>query len=189
MIRIIAGKRRGTQLLVSPDQRVRPSSSRLREALFNVLEHQLTLSDFLVWDAYAGSGSLGLEAWSRGAEEVRFTEISPETFAVLKKNLKKCGLHESWALRISARQWLGSYPLQRPLLAFLDPPYQSSELEHLLPRLQQDSIPSGSLIVVEIPAKATLTWPLGLKGWFSRAYGTSRLEMAIKESPTPNGVL
>jgi len=73
MIKISSGNLKGTKLLVPEGQLVRPSSSRTRSAVFNTLQHRIDLNDFLIWDAYAGSGSLSMEAFSRGARPVVFT--------------------------------------------------------------------------------------------------------------------
>ena len=74
MIKISSGNLKGTKLQVPEGQTVRPSSGRTRAAIFNTLQHRFDLNDFLTWDAYAGSGSLGLEAFSRGASPIVFTE-------------------------------------------------------------------------------------------------------------------
>ena len=75
---ISSGNLKGTKLFVPEGRMVRPSSGRTRAAIFNTLQHRFDLRDFLIWDAYAGSGSLGLEAFSRGASPIVFTEKNPE---------------------------------------------------------------------------------------------------------------
>ena len=89
MIKISSGNLKGTKLQVPEGQTVRPSSGRTRAAIFNTLQHRFDLRDFLIWDAYAGSGSLGLEAFSRGASPIVFTEKNPANFKILMNSLIK----------------------------------------------------------------------------------------------------
>ena len=83
MITICSGNLKGINLFVPQGQTIRPSSGRTRAAIFNTLQHRFDLGDFLIWDAYAGSGSIGLEAFSRGASPIVFTEKKPAKIACL----------------------------------------------------------------------------------------------------------
>src|SRR5271165_611036 len=89
-MRVIAGSLRSRTLQAPPGLTTRPTSDRLRETLFNVLAPRIQGSVFL--DLYAGSGAVGIEALSRGAERVDFVERAPAALAVLRANLTRLGL-------------------------------------------------------------------------------------------------
>jgi len=181
MIKISSGNLKGTKLLVPEGQLVRPSSSRTRSAVFNTLQHRFDLSDFLIWDAYAGSGSLGLEAFSRGARPVVFTENNHSNFKILIKNLKKCALSQKCAHQISAQRWLDSSIEPAKIMVFLDPPYQSDELSRIIPKLALSNIIlNGSLVIAETDSRIMLNWPSQFEMFFSRKYGRTRIEIAEK---------
>ena len=88
MIRIIGGEYRGRKLKVPVGNDVRPTSDRVREALFNQLSSMLSWNDFTVLDLYAGSGALGLEALSRGAKHAIFVEVSRRHLKILQQNVE-----------------------------------------------------------------------------------------------------
>jgi len=181
MIKISSGNLKGTKLLVPEGQLVRPSSSRTRSAVFNTLQHRIDLNDFLIWDAYAGSGSLGLEAFSRGAKPVVFTENNHSNFKILIKNLEKCALSQKCAHRMSAQQWLDSSIEPAKIMVFLDPPYQSDELSRIIPKLALSNIIlNGSLVIAETDSRIMLNWPSQFELFFSRKYGRTRIEIAEK---------
>ena len=129
-MRIIAGeyRRRGLQSL--PGMDVRPTSDRLRETLFNVLEsgdpEKLRGSAWL--DLYAGTGAVGLEALSRGARHATFVEVSPKVCAVIRKNLASLAVAESRFLVLAEKSRAALAILEaqglRYDLCFLDPPYR-----------------------------------------------------------------
>ena len=135
----------------------------------------------MIWDSYAGSGSLGLEAFSRGASPIVFTEKNPANFKILIKNLEKCALSHQCAHRLSALQWLDSLFEPSKILVFLDPPYQSDELSKIIPKLALSKvILIESLVIVETDSKVMLHWPSQFELFFSRNYGHSKIEIAEK---------
>ena len=181
MIIISSGNLKGTKLFVPEGRMVRPSSGRTRAAIFNTLQHRFDLRDFLIWDAYAGSGSLGLEAFSRGASPIIFTEKKPANFRILIKNLYKCALSHQCAHRMSALQWLDSSLEPSKIMVFLDPPYQSDELGKIIPKLAlSKKILTRSVVIAETDSKITLNWPSQFILFFSRKYGRSKIEIAEK---------
>src|SRR5580658_5305224 len=95
-VRIIAGVYRSRALQAPAGLATRPTSDRLRETLFNVLAPRIEGAAFL--DLYAGSGAVGIEALSRGAERVEFVERAPAALAVLRGNLAKLGLTAGFRL-------------------------------------------------------------------------------------------
>ena len=181
MIKICSGNLKGTKLLVPEGQSVRPSSNLTRSAVFNTLQHRFDLYDFLIWDAYAGSGSLGLEAFSRGAWPIVFTENNHSNFKILIKNLEKCALSDQCANRMSALQWLDSSLEPSKIMVFLDPPYQSDELSKIIPKLAlSENILKRSVVIAETDSKIKLNWPSQFNLFFSRKYGRSKIEIAEK---------
>lgn len=127
-MRVIAGKFRSRRLKSPKTLRVRPTSDRLRETLFNVLGR--TAEDSLFFDLYAGTGGVGIEAISRGARDVIFVESHPNAARLIRENLAALGVHEG-AEVIEAPVLRGLEKLAaRHLLAdfiFLDPPYDAPE--------------------------------------------------------------
>ncbi len=125
-MRIIAGTFRSRPLQAPAGWSTRPTSDRLRETLFNVLAPRTEGARFL--DLYAGSGAVGLEALSRGAEYAVFVERAPAALKVLRANLDKLGVKESFGIQASAvREYLrrAATGTRGFDLVFLDPPYDA----------------------------------------------------------------
>lgn len=128
-MRIIAGSLRSRRLAAPPGLATRPTSDRLRETLFNVLAPRIEGASFL--DLYAGSGAVGIEAFSRGAGRVVFVERDAAALAALRGNLGKLGIREG--IRIHAGGVSAFLRRVRPAgslqfdLVFLDPPYDAAQ--------------------------------------------------------------
>lgn len=150
-MRVIAGAFRGRRLFSPKDRRIRPTSDRLRETIFNILAHRVV--DRHVLDLFAGTGALGIEALSRGAASCTFVDSSQAALALIKRNLDH--------LHVPQRTHLLRWDLKRTLsclsarphpfdLVFLDPPYGRglllSTLEHLA---ASESLAVPTLLVVE----------------------------------------
>jgi len=176
-LRIIAGSLRGRRVEVADDSPVRPTPEKVREALFSILGPGAPGPRVL--DAYAGSGLLGLEALSRGAEEVWFVERDPEVVRVLRGNVERLGLEECCSV-VSGRvlhilrggRLPGGFDL-----VLADPPYESGEARALLSRVRPVMSASGTL-VLERPARSRPAPPAGegLRLTRSRRYGETRLD-------------
>lgn len=125
-MRVIAGEFRSRKLKTVTGRSVRPTPDRLRETLFNVLASRLQGAVFL--DAYAGSGAVGIEAFSRGAKRVILIERNPEALAVIQENLSSLDVRHGFVIaRGSAARLLPKYVCD---IAFVDPPYdQPNEYE------------------------------------------------------------
>ena len=157
----------------------RPTSDRVREALFSRLEHAGAIEGSRVLDLYAGSGALGLEAASRGAREVVLVEAAKPAAAVCRRNAAALGL----PARVVARRveaHLADAPEGLVDLAFLDPPYDTGDddlaavLGALTPHLAADAV-----VVVERSIRNTEPrWPAGLKRTDQRRYGETVLWFA-----------
>lgn len=122
-MRIVAGRWRGRQIKAPPDDRVRPTSDRVREAWMSIVNP--ALPDARVLDLFAGSGALGLEALSRGARSVDFVETSPDALQALRDNADLLGAGEAMTVhRRDAMQFLQALPPEAYDVAFADPPYR-----------------------------------------------------------------
>jgi len=179
MTRIIAGEFGGRKLAV-PKSGTRPTTDRVREAIFSRLDHADALRGSCVLDLYAGSGALGLESLSRGAAEVTFVESATPAVRIVEGNVKELGLGARAAV---VRERVVPF-LERTVktftLAFLDPPYDIADgdllaaLAALAPRLE-----NGAQVVLEVSTRKRLTeWPRGLQLVQSKAYGETTVHFA-----------
>lgn len=122
MTRIIAGEFRGRRLTLPADQRVRPTADRVREAWLSIVTPWIPGA--VVLDLFAGSGALGLEALSRGAERATFVEMSVKSVEAIARNLTSFGLDDrATVLKRDALRFLAGYSGPKFDLAFADPPY------------------------------------------------------------------
>ena len=145
-MRIVAGTARGRRLVAPPGDAVRPTTDRVREALFNSLVSLDAVRDATVLDLFAGSGALGIEALSRGAAHVTFVDSSPDALRTVRENLERAGLADrATVVRADAREHLrrGGGPggvAGRVDLALVDPPYAFDDWAALLDDLDADIV-------------------------------------------------
>lgn len=184
MTRIIAGAARGRRLRTPPGAGTRPTSDRVREALFSRLEHLEVVAGGQVLDLYAGSGALGLEAASRGAASVLLVESDRAAAAALRHNVATLAVPgcEVVADRVDRVLLAGPSGRARRGLALLDPPYDLAEddLAGVLELLARRRwLAAGAVVVVERAARSPQPrWPLGWQGAGERSYGQTRLWFA-----------
>jgi 16S rRNA (guanine966-N2)-methyltransferase len=158
-VRVIAGKFRSRQLKGPKSLRLRPTSDRLRETLFNILGP--TVKDSLFVDLYAGTGAIGIEALSRGAREVVFVESHAKACSLIRENLEALGVRVGMeVIEASALRGLERLAGRRRVadFIFLDPPYEKEE-EYLLVLEFLDAshlVAPGGLVVVEHRRKKEL---------------------------------
>lgn len=180
MTRIVAGAAGGRRLAVPP-RGTRPTSDRVREAVFNVLASRLDFDGLRVLDLYAGSGALGLEALSRGAASVQFVESDRRAADVIARNIATVGLDGATVRRAAVATFLaaGTGPMD---LVFADPPYETptADVDAVLAALDDNGwVAAGGVVVVERPVSAPmLSWPAGWTAWPDRRYGDTRIEGA-----------
>jgi 16S rRNA (guanine966-N2)-methyltransferase len=178
MTRLISGVAGGRRLKV-PRVGVRPTGDRAREALFNSLKSLLDLRGAAVLDLYAGSGALGLEALSRGAETVVFVESSPGVLPVLKENLAAVGLPGGRVVAGSVPTVVGGAPPARFDLVLADPPYATpaDEVRDVLKALEDGGwLAPDAVVVVERPSREEpWEWPTPFIGLRDRRYGEAQL--------------
>lgn len=152
-VRIISGQWRGRKLPVIDSQGLRPTTDRTKETLFNWLMHDIRESRCL--DAFAGAGSLGFEALSRGAQDLLLIEKDPQSAKILKQNALTLGANAqvicSDALTYLQQQ---SKPFD---IVFVDPPYQQQLVEPCMELLlSRNLLTEGALVYVEHEAQLTL---------------------------------
>ncbi|MXV35163.1 MULTISPECIES: 16S rRNA (guanine(966)-N(2))-methyltransferase RsmD [unclassified Saccharibacter] len=153
-MRIIAGAQRGRTLLAPKGATTRPTSQRMRQAVFDMLMHapwygREQLEQAIVLDAFAGTGALGLEALSRGARFATFMESSRTGVNTLRDNLLSCKLSERARLRACDVTHPPKAPKAHTLI-FLDPPYHKGLVEKGLRALSRAGwVAEGALIVAE----------------------------------------
>ncbi|MCH2063112.1 MAG: 16S rRNA (guanine(966)-N(2))-methyltransferase RsmD [Roseibacillus sp.] len=182
-MRVIAGRAGGMRLRVPP-RATRPSTDRLREALFSILQGRLEGARVL--DLFAGSGALGIEALSRGAQEAVFVEQSRVAGKVLKENLEKTQLSgQATVLERDVFAYLADSSSAFDLV-LADPPYASKSERDLAGALMTDaSLPprlsDGGLVVLEVEAEREEPAASGWKVVDRRKYGSSAILFYAQE--------
>lgn len=179
MLRIVGGTARGRRLVVPPGG-TRPTSDRAREALFNTVATYLDLDGTRVLELFAGSGAVGIEALSRGAELVVFVESDRAAARVLAANLVRADVAGGSVLRCTAQSYLVAAGADEPYdLVYLDPPYALPDhtVAALLASLDDARwVRVGGLVVVERSARgADLSWPTGIETLKEKRYGEAVL--------------
>ena len=149
-LRVISGNNRGMQLLAPEGMDTRPTQDRIKETLFNMIAFDIPDSVFL--DLFAGSGQMGIEALSRGANEAVFVEKDKNALSCIEKNITKARLNDSSTiLKMDVSSALNSLNSHRPFdIVFMDPPY-NKELEKSVLNILKDKsyITNDTLIIVE----------------------------------------
>ncbi|MCV7384053.1 16S rRNA (guanine(966)-N(2))-methyltransferase RsmD [Mycolicibacter longobardus] len=181
MTRIVGGAAGGRRIAVPP-RGTRPTTDRVREALFNVLAARLELAGMTVLDLYAGSGALGLEALSRGAASAVFVESDRRAADVLAANIATLGLAGATLRRGTVAAVLAGGTAAPVDLVLADPPYDVApdDIDALTVLLAGGGWAGpGTVVVIERAASSPeVRWPDGWEAWPSRRYGDTRLELA-----------
>jgi 16S rRNA (guanine966-N2)-methyltransferase len=182
-VRVIAGDLRGRRLAAPVGAGVRPTSDRVREAIFDILYSLGGVEGLQVADLFAGSGALGIEALSRGASSVTFVERDPLSVAAIRRNLESVGLDggdgDATVVRADVDTWVGT-TASRYDLVLCDPPYDYTGWETLVARLPAD------LAVLE--SGTEIAAPLGWGIIKTRRYGGTIVTVARPELATRKGV-
>ncbi|MDH2416945.1 16S rRNA (guanine(966)-N(2))-methyltransferase RsmD [Nocardioides sp. CER19] len=180
MTRIIGGTAGGRRLATPKGDQTRPTSDRVREALFSALDSWAgSLHGLRFLDLYAGSGAIGLEAWSRGAAAVTLVESDRRTAALVASNARSLGFPEADVVAASVPTVLAGAPRSPYDVVFSDPPYPLDEeaLARDLALLASNGwLAPDALVVVERASRSPEpTWPAGLRLWREKKYGETRL--------------
>ena len=162
-MRIVGGRLKGRTLLTPSSRAIRPTSERLRESIFDILEHRFPgqIEGARVVDLFAGTGALAIEALSRGARFALFVDNGAEARALLRANVEALALGGVTRIWRADATKLGSAPAGGPFaLAFLDPPYGQGLAAPALASLVEGGwLEPNALCVVEEAAKAEIAAP------------------------------
>ncbi len=176
-MRVTGGALRGRRLLTPTGMEVRPTSDRVREALFQIIG--AGLGGARMADLFAGSGALGIEGLSRGADFCLFVEQSRRVAAILQRNLQELALTDRSRVVIGPlERRLGILARSEPAALdwiFLDPPYRRPGIPDLLPRLAVLLAPGGRLVWEHQRGAAEV--PPGLRMVDQRSYGQTGLSI------------
>lgn len=188
-VRITAGQFRGRALAEPSDNRVRPTSDKARQAIFNILAHNafgFALEGAKVIDLFAGTGALGLEAISRGAGFALFVDDDADSRALIRTNVEALGL--TGATKIWRRDATDMGPMSAGAggpfgLAFLDAPYRKGLTARALESLLAGGwLAPGAVVVAETAADETLGAPAGLAPLDRRTYGETAIQIFTTSS-------
>ncbi|MEM5986167.1 16S rRNA (guanine(966)-N(2))-methyltransferase RsmD [Corynebacterium hesseae] len=182
MTRIIAGEARGRTIKV-PEAGTRPTSDRAREGLFSSLNVRWGFIDARVLDLFAGSGALGLEAASRGAEEVVLVENNAAAVKVIRHNIGVVKHPRVEVREMNASTYLATAPRSYFDMVLADPPYSFDDVDGLLAAIEP-VLDEAAIVVIERHVDSPQTqWPEGFEPTGQklkkRTFGIARFDMAI----------
>lgn len=175
-MRIISGSAKGRKLASLRGKSIRPTSDKIRQAIFNILNYDW--SQIAVLDLFAGTGALGIEALSRGASAAVLVDDDYSAVEIIRKNLTTCGFPEERVIRKNPLQGLAF--LERLgisfNLVFIDPPYGLGLAQKALDLLARSNIVEiGGLIVVESDKLDVISMPVEFELEDLRSYGRTRI--------------
>ena len=152
-MRIIAGSKRGKKMITLEGEKLRPTTDRVKESLFNILQFRIEGRSFL--DLFAGSGQIGLEALSRGASQAFFVDNNRSADTVLRQNIKSTGFESKSEIYIGDYRSFLAHTGNNFDMIFLDPPYLEDMFESAL-EAAVDYVKLSGLMVCEHPSKIVL---------------------------------
>lgn len=180
-MRIISGEHKGRRLSAGKKTRIRPTSNRVKESIFNVLRGEIEGRRIL--DLFAGAGSLGIEALSRGAESVTFVDSSSQSLNILKKNLMSLNLiTNTTILRMDGLKALNKLKENFQII-FADPPYLEGFAQRIIDSIAQSEVlEKDGILILEHHKKENFVFPedklLLLK---QRKYGDTIVSFLLKK--------
>ena len=148
-MRIIGGKAKGTKLYTLEGKNTRPTLDRVRESLFNIIQHEIEDSIFL--DLFSGSGACGIEAVSRGAKKAILCDNSKQAINIIKRNIEKTHTQEKIELyQTTYEQLLKTRIKEIPTITFIDPPYETDFAYEAVKIMEEKNlIDEKSIIIIE----------------------------------------
>jgi len=175
MTRIISGKWKSRMLSV-PQAVTRPTASRVREAIFSTLAHELgSFSGLHVLDLYAGSGALGIEAISRGAQNAVFVDSDRAAISSINANLGGLGHAQTLVVKSNAATYLRKTSTGASFdVVFMDPPYSvvdSVVEDHIAALVESRWLNEDAMVVIERESRSLIEWPEGFDAQEPRIYG------------------
>jgi 16S rRNA (guanine966-N2)-methyltransferase len=178
-MRIVGGKMKGRVLAGPGSNKVRPTSDRLRETIFDILAHRYgdPVEGARVLDLFAGTGAMAIEALSRGARFALLVDESAEAQSIVRANIEALGLAGTASVLRRDVTRLGVPPDRSPFdLAFLDPPYGRGLVPPTLDRLLEGRwLGKGALVVVEETKGAEVRVPEGLAHVETRGFSETQV--------------
>lgn len=191
-MRVIAGHWKGRRLKSPAGDGVRPTTDRVKEALFNILGPDVRDSLFL--DLCCGAGGLGIEALSRGAARVVFVDLSGKSLTLVRENLTTCGadMGKIQVVRGEAIEWLAGWKPPTPSgdwILVADPPYQSPVAGAIMKEVERLAADPGFVLGIVEHGKRTPDLVPGSGGpvdWSTRRYGESYLAVARLRNSGPD---
>ncbi len=187
-MRIVGGSYKGHSIIAPKGMATRPTTDRVRESLFNILAHKedKPLKGARVLDLFAGSGALGLEALSRGAEFCLFVENAAAARAAIRDNIERLNLFGATRLHRRSALALGPRPSSTGApftLVFMDPPYDKAMVEPALKELTQGQwLADKALIVVEQAKTEVPARPEGFIELDRRIFGDTQIGFLYVEN-------
>lgn len=186
-VRVIAGKWKGRPLAAPSGTVARPTTDRVKESMFSIMG--ITWSGGVAVDLFAGSGALGIEALSRGADEAAFIDTHHESLRAVRDNLSRCGaLSQAHIWKADWRQgWdrVASH-WDRVGWVFVDPPYAKNLWEPVLQVLAKSTVPIDDGVVCEHPREIVLPEQVGVLSVVKRKeYGDIALTLYRRETMSP----
>lgn len=184
-MRVITGTARGRKLKTLQGRETRPTTDQVKEAVFNVI--QFDLEGRRVLDLFAGSGQMGIEALSRGAESAVFVDASPQAAAIIRENLATTGFLEK--SRLTAGDYAGflSSARERFDIIFIDPPYNTKLMNRALELIGTfDILAENGIIICESDAKSPPPEaPFAYRLHREYRYGRTKVRLYVKEASAP----
>jgi 16S rRNA (guanine966-N2)-methyltransferase len=182
-VRIVGGSLRGRLIAAPEGSSTRPTSDRVREAVFNILAHGIddfALESVRVLDLFAGTGALGLEALSRGAASCLFVEEDATARGTIRRNIETLGLAgRAHIYRRDATRLGEALPRERCGLVFADPPYGKELGEKALHAAGTGRwLDAGAVAVLEERADVSIRWPDGFEHLEARTWGDTAVHIA-----------
>lgn len=173
-MRVISGSKRGTKLLFIENDSVRPTTDRVKEAVFNIIQFHVRGTSVL--DLFAGCGGLGIEALSRGAKHTVFVDHGKETFSVLHKNIEKTGFGGQADCRLSEFETYLRAAREPFDLIFLDPPYHKGLADRALRLIDERKLLNpGGIIVLECDGDEEIAIPTAFYPAKQTQYGRVKI--------------
>lgn len=183
-MRIIAGTYGGRTLSTLRDNSIRPTTDRAKQTIFDILSHRIDFDGIEVLDLFAGSGSLGLEAISRGARSVIFVEKSRQSIGMLEKNIAALGCAEQCTIHQADVFWYLKNTRHAFDLVFVDPPYALETIGKLPNAILQSGVAKpGTYIVMEHSRKTPEVQSLEQYDVIKKPFGQT---IVLIMKPLPN---
>ena len=181
-MRVISGKARGVNLKTPEGVKTRPTTDRVKEALFSII--QFDIPGKKVLDLFGGTGQLGIEALSRGAKSAVFVDAGEDACRLIRENLRRTKMESDAKVVKSDYMAYLDRCREKVDIIFLDPPYAEVFLENALKRITEiDILQSGGIIVAERPLGKDLPWDFpGFTRSKDYKYGSTLLTLYRKDS-------